>query len=108
MEHNYRFPVLKVKMITPNDENYTYLKTLPQVESKVNDNSKRGDKLNWGIDLAVAEEVVEIAVQTIDYINGYTNPKEFVFQIVDECVTGENPDMVYYTYSHNKGCFIKA
>lgn len=107
MEHNYRFPVLKVKMITP-DENHTYLKTLPQVESKVNDVSKSGDELTWGIDLDVAMDVVDIAINAIDYTNSVSNPSEFTFQIVDECITGENPDMVYYTYNHKSNSFIEA
>ena len=107
MEHNYRFPVLKVKMTTP-DENHTYLKTLPQVESKLTDGSKSGKELSWGIDLEVAEDVVNIATEVIDYINGYTDPTAFIFQIVDECMTDENPDMVYYTYNHKSNSFIEA
>ena len=104
MKHD--FPILKVKMITP-DGNQTYLKTLPQVESKMVGNGS-GVDLNWGIDLEVAEEVVSIATEVIDYVNGVTVPRDFTFQIVDECITGELPDMVYYNYSHTKGAFIQA
>ena len=107
MQHNYRFPVLKVKMITPSG-NHTYLKILPQVESKLSDGSKSGKEMTWGIDLDVAEEVVGISTQTIDYVNGVTDPTTFIFQIVDECITKENTDMVYYIFDHNKCCFMEA
>ena len=104
MQHNFRFPVLKVKMTNPNGD-YIYLKTLPQVESKVKDNSKSGDELTWGIDLDVANEVVAISVKSVDYANSISVPTNFIYQIVDQS-NGELPDMVYYIYNHYNATFI--
>jgi len=107
MNHNIKFPVLKVKMITPND-NHTYFKQLPQVESKLHDGSKSGSELTWGIDLEHAIDIVDVSTETIDYINGYTDPTTFVYQIVEQSASNGLPDMVYYQYDHSKSQFIEV
>jgi hypothetical protein len=83
-------------MINP-DKEYTILKKLRQIPENLTNGTTHG------IDLVDAGNAVEMIKNAIDYVDSFTEPSKFRFQIVDHA----HDDLVYYTYSHVNNTWIE-